>query len=137
MPATASSVVRSNKPFTTTNSLQSSVFVPIRTSTSELAPAAIRSMGRSGMVLPSITGCQGSPVVATSNPAANNLAFYDSNDPLRWDTTHTESFGIVWFPGVPVVPGPATVVLSPPGGSAVTIETVLHGARAFPVDPRE
>jgi hypothetical protein len=67
-----------------------------------------------------------SGVAATSNPAANNLAFYDSNDPLRWDTIHTESFGIAWFPGVPVLPAPATVVLSPPGASAVTISATVE-----------
>ena len=65
-PANASEVTWSIAPLVTRNIRCSSVFVPTRTSTPAPAPAAIRSIGRAGRTSPSITGCQGIKLTATS-----------------------------------------------------------------------
>jgi hypothetical protein len=66
-------------------------------------------------------------VVATSNPAGNRLALYDSNSSDVWNegVVGTGPKGVVWFADVPLAvmpPSTATIVLTPPGGgSAVRI----------------
>jgi hypothetical protein len=69
-------------------------------------------------------------VTATSNPAANNLAFYDGVAPLDWDNdvAGTGAEGVVWFPGLPLANRPPTLVtvtLSPPGKTQVSTQVTI------------
>jgi hypothetical protein len=70
-------------------------------------------------------------VNATSDPVANNLAFYDRGSLLDWDNgnTGTGTAGIVWLPGIqmPATPTTVTVSLRPQGSTvAVTTQVVVE-----------
>jgi hypothetical protein len=67
-------------------------------------------------------------VNATSNPAANNLAFYDGTDSVIWDNdiNGTGRLGIVWLPGLTLTTNPTivSVTLTPPLGAASVTKQV-------------
>jgi hypothetical protein len=63
---------------------------------------------------------------ASSDPPANNLAFYDGATSTDWDQDQTDELGVVWFPGVPVAPAPAKLTLSPPGAAAVPLSVTVE-----------
>ncbi len=71
-------------------------------------------------------------VVGTSNPTANNLAFYDTTGRLVFDNNDlagTGADGIVWFPGISLANRPPTVVtvtLTPPGRTAVSTQVTIE-----------
>ena len=67
-PVSMSSVICPIAPLATSQSRQSSVFVPTMTSTSPPAPALIRSMGLPGTTMPSTVGAQGRLLATTPAP---------------------------------------------------------------------
>ena len=69
------SLIHISTPFGTRNSRHSSVFVPTMRSIFALAPAAMRSIGRAGITSPSITGCHGIMLTATSSPQRSGSRF--------------------------------------------------------------
>jgi hypothetical protein len=66
----------------------------------------------------------------TTRPTTNGETFYDGSTPLNWATdTTTGSFGVVWFPGVPLANTPPTTAkigLSVLGGPTVTTTATLE-----------
>lgn len=72
-------------------------------------------------------GSPAAKVGARSLLAQNNTILYDGNPDLKddWGMVATGTSGVVWFPGVSLVPSTATVTLTPQGGTAVnTLVTV-------------
>jgi hypothetical protein len=69
-------------------------------------------------------------VNATSNPAANNLAFYDGDSDRIWrnDTNGTGAKGVVWLPGVQLTANPTnvSVTLIPQGAPSVTTQVSVE-----------
>jgi hypothetical protein len=78
-------------------------------------------------------------VVATSNPAGNRLALYDSTSLELWNenVTGTGAKGVVWFADVPLAvtpPSTATIALTPPPGRGSVVRApapVENGAITF------
>jgi hypothetical protein len=85
-------------------------------------------------------GVAATQVVATSNPAGNRLALYDSSaSSLDWNENlvGTGTRGVVWFADVPLAvtpPSTAMVALTPPAGSGSVVTTTVpveNGAITF------
>jgi hypothetical protein len=73
-------------------------------------------------------------VGASTSLAQNNGILYDGNLAITddWKVTQTGGSGIVWFPGVSLLPSTAKVTLTPQGGTAVsTLVTVEDQAITF------